>query len=60
MFLSAVQRGDGIKRRNAGGAGAVATVLAGLKFLHDHLGLQMALDDELVKAPQASLTFHHP
>ena len=51
MFLSSVQRGEGVKRRNAGGPGAVGTVLSGLKFLRDHLGLHMHLDDELVSAP---------
>ena len=51
MFLSSVQHGEGVKVRNAGDPGAVAAVLAGLKFFKDHLGLNMQLDDELASAP---------
>ena len=41
LFARQVFLGSDVKRRNAGGRGAVASVLAGLRFLHHHLGLDL-------------------
>ena len=50
LFARQVFLGADVHRRNAGGSGAVASVLAGLRFLHDHLGLDIRTRDSLVSS----------
>ena len=53
LFARQVFLGSDVKRRNAGGRGAVASVLAGLRFLHHHLGLDLQVQDKLLDAAAA-------
>ena len=53
LFARQVFLGSDVKRRNAGGRGAVASVLAGLRFLHHHLGLDLQVHDKLLDAAAA-------
>ncbi|CAE8599332.1 unnamed protein product [Polarella glacialis] len=54
LFTQSVFRGDDVQRRNAGGPGAVQTVVSGLKFLAEHLGLNVDAGDSLLRVSIAA------